>query len=92
MRVVIELKRDAIGRRRAEPALPLHALQTTFGVNMLALNGGRPEQLNLKDMIEAFIDFREEVVTRRTSSCSQGARARATSWSASPSPSPTSTR
>src|SRR6185312_12085410 len=41
-------------------------LQTTFGVNMLALNQGRPELLNLKQMIAAFVYFREEVVTRRT--------------------------
>ena len=42
MRIVIELKRDAVGRCRAEPALPLLRLQTSFGVNMLAINGGRP--------------------------------------------------
>ncbi|RDD61445.1 DNA gyrase subunit A [Ferruginivarius sediminum] len=41
-------------------------LQTTFGVNMLALNGGRPEMLSLKDVIAAFVHFREEVITRRT--------------------------
>jgi len=41
-------------------------LQTSFGVNMLALNGGRPELMNLKEMIAAFVLFREEVVTRRT--------------------------
>ena len=41
-------------------------LQTSFGVNMLALNGGRPEMLNLKQILRAFIDFREEVITRRT--------------------------
>ena len=42
------------------------ALQSTFGANMLALNGGRPELLDLKAIIAAFIDFREEVITRRT--------------------------
>ena len=41
-------------------------LQTTFGVNMLALNGGRPQVLNLGDLIGSFVAFREEVVTRRT--------------------------
>ena len=41
-------------------------LQTSFGVNMLALNGGRPELLGLRDIIAAFVEFREEVVTRRT--------------------------
>jgi len=42
------------------------ALQASFGANMIALNGGRPEMLTLKDMLVAFLDFREEVVTRRT--------------------------
>src|SRR5690606_5373579 len=41
-------------------------LQTSFGVNMLAIIGGRPRLLNLKEVIEAFIDFREQVITRRT--------------------------
>ena len=41
-------------------------MQTSFGANMLALNGGRPELLDLRDMITAFVDFREEVVSRRT--------------------------
>ena len=66
IRVVIQLKRDA------EPEVVLNQLhrysqlQTSFGINMLALNGGRPEVLNLKSTIAAFIDFREEIVTRRT--------------------------
>jgi len=66
VRVVIELKRDA------EPEIVLNQLfrytplQTSFGVNMLALNGGRPELLNVKEIIAAFIEFREEVITRRT--------------------------
>ena len=66
VRVVIELKRDA------EPDIVLNqlyrhtALQTSFGVNMLALNGGRPEQMTLRDILVAFIAFREEVITRRT--------------------------
>ena len=42
------------------------ALQSSFGANMVALNGGRPETLNLKDLLEAFVDFREDVVQRRT--------------------------
>ena len=53
-------------RRGAEPALSLHALQTSFGANMVALDGGRPLVMNLKDMLTAFIAFREEVVSRRT--------------------------
>jgi DNA gyrase subunit A len=77
VRVVIELKRDA------EPDVVLNqlyrhtALQTSFGVNMLALNGGRPELLSLRDIIAAFIAFREEVVTRRTRHLLGKARGRA---------------
>jgi DNA gyrase subunit A len=77
LRVVVELKRDA------EPDIVLNqlyrhtALQTSFGVNMLALNGGRPEQLTLREIIAAFIAFREEVITRRTSHLLGKARDRA---------------
>jgi DNA gyrase subunit A len=53
------------------------ALQTSFGVNMLALNGGRPEMLNLKQVIAAFIEFREQVITRRTVFLLSKARERA---------------
>src|SRR5205085_7991737 len=53
------------------------ALQTSFGVNVLALNGGRPEQMTLRDIIVAFIDFREEVITRRTTYLLNKARERA---------------
>ncbi|WP_420349680.1 DNA gyrase subunit A [Pelagibius sp.] len=66
LRVVIEL------RREAEPEVVLNQLfrhsqlQGSFGCNMLALNGGRPEVLDLRAIISAFLDFREEVVTRRT--------------------------
>jgi DNA gyrase subunit A len=66
MRIVIELKRDASADVVKNQLWRLSELQTTFGANMLAINGGRPEQLNLKDMITAFTAFREEVVTRRT--------------------------
>src|ERR1700710_718749 len=66
MRVVIELKRDASSEVVLNQLYRFSDLQTTFGVNMLALNGGRPEQMNLKAMIGAFVAFREEVVTRRT--------------------------
>ena len=77
LRVVVELKRDA------EPDIVLNqlyrhtALQTSFGVNMLALNGGRPEQLTLREIIAAFVAFREEVITRRTSHLLGKARDRA---------------
>ena len=66
MRVVIELKRDASAQVVLNQLYRFSELQTSFGVNMLALNGGRPELMNLKDMIAAFVLFREEVVTRRT--------------------------
>ena len=66
VRVVIDLKRDAT------PDVVLNQLwrhtpaQSSFAVNMLALRGGRPEQLSLRDVIEAFITFREEVIGRRS--------------------------
>jgi DNA gyrase subunit A len=66
MRLVIELRRDASGEVALNQLYRYSELQTTFGVNMLALNGGRPQLMNLKDLIAAFVSFREEVVTRRT--------------------------
>jgi DNA gyrase subunit A len=66
MRVVIELKRDASGEVVLNQLYRYSQLQTTFGVNMLALNEGRPLQMNLKEFIAIFVAFREEVVTRRT--------------------------
>ena len=66
MRIVIELKRDAVADVVLNQLWRFSDLQTTFGANMLAINGGRPEQLNLKDMIASFTSFREEVVSRRT--------------------------
>jgi DNA gyrase subunit A len=77
MRIVIELKRDAIADVVLNQLWRFSDLQTTFGANMIALNGGRPEQLNLKDMIEAFTNFRQEVVTRRTKYLLHKARDRA---------------
>ncbi|OYW54899.1 MAG: DNA gyrase subunit A [Hyphomicrobium sp. 32-62-53] len=77
MRIVIELKRDAIADVVLNQLWRFSDLQTTFGANMIALNGGRPEQLNLKDMIEAFTTFRQEVVTRRTKYLLNKARDRA---------------
>ena len=62
MRVVIELKRDAIADVVLNQLWRFSDLQTSFGANMLAINGGRPEQLNLKDFIASFTAFREEVV------------------------------
>jgi DNA gyrase subunit A len=66
MRIVIELKRDAVADVVLNQLWRFSDLQATFGANMIALNGGRPEQLNLKDMIHAFTAFRQEVVSRRT--------------------------
>jgi DNA gyrase subunit A len=66
VRVVIELRRDAMPEVVLNQLYRFTALQTTFGVNMLALNHGRPEMLNLKQVLQAFIAFREEVITRRT--------------------------
>jgi len=66
MRVVIELKRDASSDVVLNQLYRFSELQTTFGVNMLALNNGRPQLLSLKDLIAASVHFREEVVTRRT--------------------------
>ncbi len=66
VRVVIELRREAMPEIVLNQLYRFTALQTTFGVNMLALNLGRPEMLNLKQILQAFIAFREEVITRRT--------------------------
>ena len=65
IRIVIELKRDAVADVVLNNLYKFSDLQTTFGANMLAINGGRPESLNLKDMISAFTAFRQEVVTKR---------------------------
>jgi DNA gyrase subunit A len=66
MRIVIELKRDAVADVVLNQLWRFTALQAGFPANMIALNGGRPETLTLKDFLTAFVDFREEVVTRRT--------------------------
>ncbi len=66
IRVVIELRRDAAADVVLNQLYRHSQLQTSFGVNMLALNGGKPQQLALRDILAAFIDFREEVITRRT--------------------------
>ena len=77
MRVVIELKRDAMADVVLNQLYRFSTLQSTFGANIVALIGGRPEQLNLKDMIRAFTDFREEVIGRRTKFLLRKARDRA---------------
>ncbi|MGK2923356.1 MAG: DNA gyrase subunit A [Methyloceanibacter sp.] len=77
MRVVIELKRDAMADVVRNQIYRFSPLQSTFGCNMVALTGGRPEIFNLKDMIRAFTDFREEVVGRRIKFLLKKARDRA---------------
>jgi DNA gyrase subunit A len=67
VRVVVELKREAMGEIVLNQLYRHTPLQTSFGVNMLALSGGKPILMNLKDVIAAFIAFREEVIVRRTS-------------------------
>ena len=66
VRVVIELKRDATADVVLNQLFRFTPMQTSFGCNMLALNGGRPEQLTLRTFLTNFIGFREEVVARRT--------------------------
>ncbi|MGR3812740.1 MAG: DNA gyrase subunit A [Cognatishimia activa] len=66
VRVVVELKRDATAEVVLNQLFRFTPMQTSFGCNMLALNGGRPEQLTLRAFLTSFIDFREEVVARRT--------------------------
>jgi len=66
VRVVIEIKRDALGEVVLNQLYRYSPLQTSFGVNTLALTGGRPQLLNIKQILDAFIEFREEVIRRRT--------------------------
>jgi len=77
MRVVIEIKRDAMADIVLNQLYRYTPLQSTFGINNVCLTGGRPELLNLKDLLQAFIAFREEVVTRRTKYLLNKARDRA---------------
>ena len=77
MRIVIELKRDV------QPELVLNnlykytAMQSTFAANMLVLIDGQPKVINIREALQAYIDFRREVITRRTKFELKGARARA---------------
>ena len=66
VRVVIEIKRDALAEVVLNQLYRYSPLQTSFGVNTLALTSGRPQLLNLKQILEAFVEFREEVIRRRT--------------------------
>jgi DNA gyrase subunit A len=66
MRIVIELRRDAVSEVILNQLYKHSALQESFGINMLAIADGKPKLLNLKEALKAFIDHRKEVVTRRT--------------------------
>ncbi|UWR85883.1 DNA gyrase subunit A [Phaeobacter inhibens] len=66
VRVVVELKRDATAEVVLNQLYRFSPMQTHFGCNMLALNGGRPEQLTLRRFLTSFLDFREDVIARRT--------------------------
>jgi len=66
VRVVVEVKRDAVADVVLAQLYRFTPLQSSFGVNALALNGGRPEMLPLREILRAFLAFREEVITRRT--------------------------
>ncbi|KAA3512013.1 DNA gyrase subunit A [Agrobacterium rosae] len=76
-RVVVELKRDANAEVILNQLYRYTPLQTSFGCNMVALNGGKPEQMTLLDMLRAFVSFREDVVSRRTKYLLRKARDRA---------------
>ncbi|KQT51277.1 DNA gyrase subunit A [Devosia sp. Leaf420] len=77
MRVVIEVKRDALPDVVLNQLYRFTALQSSFGCNFVALNGGKPELMNLKQILDSFIAFREEVVTRRARFLLNKARDRA---------------
>lgn len=66
VRAVIDLKRDANSDVILNQLYKYSPLQTSFGINMLALNKGQPQQLNLRQILQAFLEFREEVIVRRT--------------------------
>jgi DNA gyrase subunit A len=66
VRVVVEIKRDAVADVVLSQLYSFTPLQTSFGVNCLALDQGRPKQMSLRDVISAFVHFREEVITKRT--------------------------
>lgn len=76
-RVVVELKRDAVPDVVLNQLYKFTPLQTSFGVNAVALDSGRPQTMNLKDMLTIFVSFREQVVTRRTKYKLRRARERA---------------
>ena len=92
VRIVIDLKRDATPDVVLNQPWRHTPAQSSFPANMLAIRGGRPETLTLRDIIESFVKYREEVITRRSKFELLKARERAHSCLAWSSPSPTSTR
>ena len=77
MRIVVEVKRDALPDVVLNQLYRFTQMQSSFGCNFVALNGGKPELMNLKQILDAFIDFREQVVTRRARFLLNKARDRA---------------
>jgi len=77
MRVVVEIKRDALPEVVLNQLYRFTQLQSSFGCNFVALNGGKPQLMNLREMLQAFIDFRHQVVTRRARFLLNKARDRA---------------
>ena len=82
MRLVIELKRDAQSEAVLNQLYKHTQMQTTFGVNLLSLVDGAPKVLNLKEMLQHFVDFRHDVVVRRTKFELEKAEKHATFWRA----------
>ena len=77
MRAVVELKRDVDPMRVLAYLYKYSDLQVTFGVNMVAIVGGKPKQLSLKELIASYIEYQKRVVTRRTEYELKQAKARA---------------
>ena len=77
MRIVIELRRSAVANVVLNQLYRFSPLQSNFSSNMLALNGGKPEQMNLRQILSAFLSFREDVIARRSKFDLARARARA---------------
>ena len=77
MRIVIEIRKDAVPDVVLNQLFRFSQMQTNFSANMLALNGGKPQQMNLKTMLSAFLNFREDVIARRSKFDLAKARARA---------------
>src|SRR2546423_8344604 len=76
-RVVVELRREVVPEIVLNQLYRYTALQSTFGANVVALEGGRPQVMNLKDLLQSFVAFREEVISRRTKHLLNKARDRA---------------